>query len=116
MVKVPSQNISYVTCPDDNTRHTVRFVSAVYNRSDLLPRFIKRLDGNKETSFAAHVDEQGSSTASELDSCTYLEVVSPAFVPNRVLLYRVFYLNEEKSKHISVGLYPAHIYHPMVEY
>jgi hypothetical protein len=46
-----------------------------------------------------------------LDPCTYVEIVSPAFDPNRVLLRRVFFLNDNKSK-----FYPAQNYHPLVEF
>ena len=55
--------------------------------------------------------------APELDpSCTFVEIVSPAFDPNRVLLRRLFFLNDEKSKYVSVGFYPAQNYLPLVEF
>jgi len=53
--------------------------------------------------------------ASEFDPCTYVEDVSPAFDPNRVLLRRVFFLND-KSKYVSMGFYPALNYHPLFEF
>ena len=40
----------------------------------------------------------------------------PAFDPSRVLLGRVSFLNDEKSRYISVGFYPAHNYQPLVEF
>ena len=40
----------------------------------------------------------------------------PAFDFSRVLLRRVFFLNEEKSRYLSVGFYPAHNYQPLVEF
>ena len=40
----------------------------------------------------------------------------PAFDPNRVLLRRVFFLNDDKSKYVSVGFYPAQNYQPLVEF
>jgi hypothetical protein len=61
------------------------------------------------------LDEQASRSAPELDSCTYFEVFSAAFDPNRVLLRRAF-LNDDKSKYVSVGLYPAQNYQPLVEF
>ena len=51
-----------------------------------------------------------------MDPCTYVEVVSPAFDPNRVLLRRIFFLNNDKSKYVLVGFYPAQNYQPLVEF
>ena len=54
--------------------------------------------------------------APELDTCNLLvEVISPAFDPNRVLLRRVFFIDEDKSKYVSVGYYPTRNYQPLVE-
>ena len=54
--------------------------------------------------------------APELDSWTYVEVISPAFQPNRVLLRLIIILNDDKSKYVSVGFYPAQNYQPLVEF
>ena len=51
-----------------------------------------------------------------MDPCTYVEVISPAFDPNRVLLRRVFSLNDDKSKYVSVGFYPSQNYHLLVDF
>ena len=48
--------------------------------------------------------------------CSYVEMVGPAFDPSRILLRRLFFLNDDKSKYVSVGFYPAHNYQPLVEY
>ena len=40
----------------------------------------------------------------------------PAFVHCRVLLRRVFFLNVEKSRYVSVGFYPPSEYQPLVEF
>jgi hypothetical protein len=48
------------------------------------------------------------------DSLAYVEPVSPIFDPKGVLLKRVFFVNADKSKHVSVGFYPARNYEPMV--
>jgi len=40
----------------------------------------------------------------------------PAFDPSRVLLRRLFILNDDKSRYVSVGFYPAHNYQPLVEF
>ena len=42
-------------------------------------------------------DEQARPRAPVLDPCIYVEVVSPAFDPNRVFIRRVFFLNDENS-------------------
>jgi len=56
--------------------------------------------------------------APELDMCSnfFVEVVNPAFDPNRVLLRRVFFINEEKTRYVSVGYYPTRKYQPLVEF
>jgi hypothetical protein len=46
----------------------------------------------------------------------YVEDVSPAFDPKRVLIRRVFFINEDKSKYVSIGYYPTRNYEPMVEF
>jgi hypothetical protein len=40
---------------------------------------------------------------------------SPAFDPNRVLLRR-FFIDEDKTRYVSVGFYPARDYRPLVEF
>ena len=49
-------------------------------------------------------------------SCTFVEIFSPAFDPNSVLLRRLCFLNDDKSKYVSVGFYPAQNYLPLVEF
>jgi hypothetical protein len=45
------------------------------------------------------VSAEPNRQASKLDECLdYVEAVSPAFDPKRVLLRRFFFLNENKSK------------------
>lgn len=54
--------------------------------------------------------------APELDTCLHVvEAISPAFDPNRVLLRRLFFIADDKSKYVSVGYYPARNYQPFVE-
>jgi hypothetical protein len=44
----------------------------------------------------------------ELDTCNFLEgAINPAFEPNGVLLRRVFFINEVKTRYVSVGFYPT---------
>jgi len=49
------------------------------------------------------------------DICTYWPV-NPAFDPKRVLLRRMFFVNEDKTKYVSVGFYPARDYQLLVEF
>ena len=47
--------------------------------------------------------------------CTYCPI-NPAFDPKRVLLRRLFFINEDGTKFVSVGFYPARHYLPLVEF
>jgi hypothetical protein len=47
--------------------------------------------------------------------CTYWPN-NPAFDPKRVLLRRLFFINEDRTKYVSVGFYPARDYLPLVEF
>ena len=53
----------------------------------------------------------------DLDPTTvsYTEATSLLFDPNRVLLRRVFFLDPDKTRYISVGYYPSRNYQPLVE-
>ena len=53
--------------------------------------------------------------APELDMISYTDCINPMFDPNRVLLRRVFFIDPEKNKYISVGFYPSLNYQPLVE-
>ena len=54
------------------------------------------------------------------DTCDFFAsqtFITPAFSdPRRVLLRRVFFLNEDRTKHVSVGFYPTRDYKPQVEF
>ena len=47
--------------------------------------------------------------------CTYWPT-NPAFDPKRILLRRMFFIREDKTKYLSVGFYPARDYQPFVEF
>jgi len=49
------------------------------------------------------------------DVCTYWPP-NPAFDPKRVLLPPMFLINEDKTKYVSVGCYPASDYQTLVEF
>jgi hypothetical protein len=63
-------------------------------------------------------DDEGSPELKRQASVclAYVEAISPIFDPKRVLLRRVFFVNADKSKYVSVGFYPARNYEPMVEF
>ena len=45
-----------------------------------------------------------------------IEGISPTLDPNRVLLRRVFFLNEDRKKYVYVAFYPAQGYTAHVEF
>jgi hypothetical protein len=47
--------------------------------------------------------------------CTYWPN-NPAFDPKRVLLRRLFFINDVRTKYVSVGFYPASNYLPLFEF
>jgi len=47
--------------------------------------------------------------------CTYWPN-NPAFDHKRVLLLRLFFINEDRTKYVSVGFYPAPDYLPLMEF
>ena len=46
----------------------------------------------------------------------YVKAGSPAFDPKRVLLRRVFFINGDRTKYVSVGFYPASDYQMLEEF
>ena len=55
--------------------------------------------------------------APDFNSCyNYAESVNPVFDPRRVLLLRTLFINEDCSKYLSVGYYPARDYQPLVDF
>jgi len=53
--------------------------------------------------------------APELDMYLKTDCVNPLFDPSRVLLRRVFFIDREKTKYISVWFYSSRNYQPLVE-
>jgi len=49
------------------------------------------------------------------NTCSYWPN-NPAFVSKRVLLRRLFFISEERTKYVSVCFYPARDYLPVVEF
>jgi len=53
----------------------------------------------------------------EFDTCNfYVENVNLAFDPKRVLLRRLFFIDEDRTTYVSVGFYPTRDYQPFVEF
>jgi hypothetical protein len=73
------------------------------------PRGLSCLEGEEEPN-------SRNVRAPEIDTCySFLETASTAFDPNKVLLRRVFFIREDKTKHVSVGYYPTKDNQPFVE-
>ena len=71
---------------------------------------------SEETSLATYYRIHAAADAGDQDTTQpYVEVNSLLFHPNRVLLRRVFFLDADKTKYISVGFYPSRNYQPLVE-
>jgi len=52
----------------------------------------------------------------EFDTCNfYAEARNLIFDPKRVLLRRLFFIDEDRTKYVSVGFYRVRDYHPFVE-
>jgi hypothetical protein len=47
--------------------------------------------------------------------CTYWPT-NPSFDPKWILLRRLFFINEDRTKYVSLGFYPARDYLPLVEF
>ena len=67
----------------------------------------------KKMKHSIQEEQLPSSQPSEI--CTYWPA-NPAFDLKRVLLRRMFFINEGKTKYMSVGFYPARDYQPLVEF
>ena len=63
---------------------------------------------------SAAAGDDGGAPPKPIDAWTYMEG-QLLIDPNKVLLRRVFFLDPEKTKYISVGFYPARNYQPLVE-
>jgi len=56
-------------------------------------------------------------TAPAIDICSLpIKGISPLFDPNRALLRRVFFLNEDRTKYVSVAFYRTQGYAAHVEF
>ena len=63
---------------------------------------------------SATADNNGGAPPKSVDACNYLEG-QLLINPNKVLLRRIFFLDPQETKYISVGFYPARNYQPLVE-
>ena len=85
------QKISNVTCPDDKTRHTACFFQRYKTAQFYLHRASR---WQHEYVLCRPSTRKRHAGPPELNPFSYVEVVSLSFVPNRVLLRRVF-LNDD---------------------
>ena len=82
------------------TRHISRFVSEVkkallcYLHSSRVAMASRR----RPLAPTQTTEEPPKRRAPNLEPCNYVEIISPGFDPNRVLLRRVIFLNNDKSK------------------
>ena len=61
------------------------------------------------------IQEEQLPSSEPVDICNYWPA-NPAFDPKRVLHRRMFFINEDKTKYMSVGFYLARDYQPLVEF
>ena len=63
-----------------------------------------------------NVKQQQQLPRLDFDTCDFFSP-TPAFADHlRVLLRRVFFIDEDRTKYVSVGFYPARDYQPLVEF
>ena len=69
---------------------------------------------------SSNVQQPKPQRLEEFESCNFFATqafVTPAFAdPKRVLLRRVFFVDEDRTKYVSVGFYPTRDYQPQVEF
>jgi len=88
--------------------------STVFKRSTTDVAAAKRRRGKRNFPTEQQLPPDTSYSAYS-DICTYW-VANPTFKPQRVLLRRLFFLNANKTKYVSVGFYPARDSLPPVEF
>jgi hypothetical protein len=72
----------------------------------------------KRSSAASEAPATRKKKIEELEPTTFCTFWpnNPVFDPNRILLRRLFFINEDRTKYVSVGFYPARDYLPLVEF
>jgi hypothetical protein len=48
--------------------------------------------------------------SAEPKRAAFVQPISPLFVPSMVLLRRIFFIDADKTRYVSVGFYPARNY------
>ena len=104
------------------TCHVIRpnlFQLLEYGRADSCPNMFATMSARKRRLEAT---ETPSSSARKLarppeNTCKYyVQAVSHAFDPKRVLFRRLCYINEDRTKYVSVGFFPTRHSQPFVEF
>jgi len=113
------QTKSYVKCPKNLTRLTAMFVSTIWKRRQPVTYHLVYLamSARKRLHPSPVGEPESKRKAPDFDTCNFfVEAVNPAFDLNRFLLRRVFFINEEKTRYVSVGFSPTRNYQPLVEF
>jgi hypothetical protein len=50
------------------------------------------------------------------DVCSYSGFINPPFDPQKVLLHRIFFLDSDRTKYLSVGVHPAKGYDALLKF
>jgi hypothetical protein len=114
------QTKDYVQCPSNMSRHTASLLQ--HYKADVhicLPYHNAKTSRRNRSSAPADSPDARKKRTEELEPtpniCTYWPN-NPAFDPKRVLFRRLFCINEDRTKYVSVGFYPARDYLPLVEF
>jgi len=74
------------------------------------------MPGAKRRGFMSTPEGRGGAAATNTDEVFTYWRPYPSFDPKRVLLRRMVFINEDKTKYMSVGYYSARDYQPLVEF
>ena len=110
------QTKDYVQCPSDMTRHSASSFRH-YNWIAHLPNLSLCNGYYKETVICSRgrsccQEEEDGGVGSYQN--LYILANNPAFDPKRLPLHRLFFINENRTKFVSVGFYPVRDYLPLV--
>jgi hypothetical protein len=75
----------------------------------------KAIAGNNSEGVAPAPPPQPS-PSSCFDVCSYNGFINPLFNPQKVLLRRIFLLDSDRTKYVSVGIYPAMGYDALLKF
>ena len=124
LVDVPNADQIYIKCPKHNSLHTAKFVSGIKNGRAgkytiltfaKIPARRRLVDTTETPSQSLSAPELVSGL--EIDNYDfYVQTISHPFDPKRVLLRCLYFINENRTKYVSVGFYHTRDYQPFVEF